>query len=658
MRYFRKILIANRGEIALRVMRTCRAMGIASVAVYSDADADSPHVRYADEAVLVGPPPTKESYLRIDRIIESALRTGAEAIHPGYGFLAENADFAVACNDAGITFIGPPSEAIRQMGLKSAARKIMADAGVPVVPGYDGADQELETLRRAALDIGLPVLIKASAGGGGKGMRVVRETAEIESAIESARREAEKSFGDGALLIEKFIARARHVEFQIFGDHQGNLVHLFERDCSIQRRHQKIIEESPSPALTAELRRSMGEAAVAAGRAIGYANAGTVEFILSPAGEFYFIEVNTRLQVEHPVTEMITGLDLVRLQIEVAEGKPLPFAQEDIEASGHAIEARLYAEDPDNDFLPATGKIERWSAPSSINGLRIDDGVEEGSEVGIYYDPLLAKLIAHGADREEALRKLVYGLRRLSVQGVRTNRDFLIRLLEHEDFRAGESHTEFIAERLDQLTGQSDSKNARVAAVAAAIYLQKSRQSANEILSRIPANYRNSPYRDPSVKLRIGTEVFEVSYRQVEDETYEVACGDLQSQVRVLSFDAGSIRLSIDGLQRLFEVSEAGERLFVHSTMGSCEAVRVPRYPYALAALDEESASAQMPGQVLKILVSEGQEVSAGDALVVLEAMKMEQTVKASTDGIVEKIMVKEGDVVGPGEILIHIAAR
>ena len=380
-RSFRKILIANRGEIALRVMRSCHAMGIETVAVYSDADADSPHVRFAGESVHLGAATAQESYLRIEKIVEAARRTGAEAIHPGYGFLSENAEFAESCAAAGVVFIGPPPAAIRAMGLKSSARMLAAEAGAPVVPGYDGEDQSSETLRARTLKIGFPVLIKASAGGGGKGMRVVRAESEVDAAIEAARREAEKAFGDGSLLLEKYVEGARHVEVQILGDARGNLVHLFERDCSLQRRHQKVVEECPSPAVNEELRRKVGEAAVAIGRAIGYTNAGTVEFILAPSGEFYFIEVNTRLQVEHPVTEMVTGLDLVRLQIEIAEGRPLPFAQSDLKAEGYAIEARLYAEDPANDFLPSTGKILDLHLPA-IEGVRVNSGDRERDGCG------------------------------------------------------------------------------------------------------------------------------------------------------------------------------------------------------------------------------------------------------------------------------------
>ncbi len=415
MTVFRKILIANRGEIALRVMRTCRAMGIATVGVYSDADANAPHVRFADEAVWLGAAPVKDSYLNADKILDAAKRAGADAIHPGYGFLSENAEFADACAAAGIVFIGPRPDAIRKMGLKSPARKLAAAAGCPVVPGYDGEAQDDETLRSEILKISFPVLIKASAGGGGKGMRVIRSEHEIGDAIEAARREAEKAFGNGALLLEKFIESARHVEVQILGDTHGNLVHLFERDCSLQRRHQKVIEESPSPAVNDELRQQMGEAAVKVGRAIKYSNAGTVEFILTPENEFYFIEVNTRLQVEHPVTEAITGLDLVKLQIEIAEGQPLPFSQTDLKPRGHAIEARLYAEDPENSFLPATGTLHDWRLPEHVEGVRIDAGVETGDEIGIYYDPMLAKLIAYAPDRPTAIRKLSYALRQLSL---------------------------------------------------------------------------------------------------------------------------------------------------------------------------------------------------------------------------------------------------
>ncbi len=654
-RSFRKILVANRGEIALRVMRACRAMGIETVAVYSDADADSPHVRFADEAVHLGAAPAKESYLRIEKSIEAAKRAGADAIHPGYGFLSENAGFAEGCAAAGVVFIGPQPSAIRAMGLKSAARRLAAEAGAPVVPGYDGEDQSVETLRAQMVKIGFPVLIKASAGGGGKGMRVARVESEIDETIESARREAEKAFGDGSLLLEKFIEQARHIEIQILGDARGNLVHLFERDCSLQRRHQKIVEESPSPAVNDELRRRMGDAAIKIGRAIGYTNAGTVEFILAPSGEFYFIEVNTRLQVEHPVTEMITGLDLVRLQIEIAEGKPLPFAQDDLKTTGHSIEARLYAEDPKNNFLPSTGRIHDWLLPDSIEGLRIDAGVEAGMEVGIHYDPMLAKLITRGKTRDEAIRKLIYALRQSSIQGLRTNREFLIRLLDHQDFREGRAHTGFIAERLDELIAGDDERLNRESLIAAALYLQKQWQASNGLLAELPPSYRNNPYRDPSIKLEIGEDDVEVSWRQARDGVFEMSVFDSTVAAQVLCFAPGVIRIAIDGIQRSFRITENGAELYVHSTLGSSIVRRSPRHPIHQAASDQGSANSPMPGQVLKILVEAGQRVSAGDPLIILEAMKMEHTMRAAVDGVVESILVSDGEVVGPGQLLVRI---
>ena len=658
MKHFQKMVIANRGEIALRVMRTCRAVGISTVAVYSEADEGSPHARFADEAVYIGPAPSKDSYLNIQKIIESAQRTGAEAIHPGYGFLSENSEFAEACETACITFIGPTAEAIRRMGLKSTARGLMVEAGIPVVPGYHGENQSLDALRKNAEAIGMPALIKASAGGGGKGMRVVREASQLQGAIESARREAEKAFGDGTLLLEKYIDRARHVEVQILGDNHGNLIHLFERECSIQRRHQKIIEESPSPAVSEDLRRRICEAAVAAGRVIGYTNAGTVEFILAPSGEFYFIEVNTRLQVEHPVTEMITGLDMVKLQIEIAEGKPLSLAQQEIKQSGHAIEARLYAEDANNDFLPATGTLHDWDAPVSIDGLRIDTGVERGTEVGIHYDPMLAKLIAHAADRETARRKLVYGLRNLFAPGVRTNREFLISTLEHPEFSSGSYRTSFVDEHLDELIPQEDQDESLIAAGVVSLYLRKLQQTEASILPQVPANYRNNPFRDPSVKLQVGSWSLDLSWRQIGDATFAISCGDWQANVQLVSFEPGSIRVSIDGVQRMFRIAEAGDQFFVQSYLSSRVVVRLPRYPQTHAASEHESAFAPMPGQVLKILVEVGQHVSAGDALVILEAMKMEQTLRSTADGVVEAVLVKQGDVVAPGDRLVEIAAE
>ncbi|MGH9755311.1 MAG: biotin/lipoyl-containing protein, partial [Blastocatellia bacterium] len=596
----------------------------------------------------------------------------------------------------GIVFIGPSPAAIRAMGLKSPARKLAAEAGAPVVPGYDGEDQSVETLRARIIKIGFPVLIKASAGGGGKGMRVVRAENEIDEAIEAARREAEKAFGDGALLLEKYIEGARHVEIQILGDAHGNLVHLFERDCSLQRRHQKIVEESPSPAVNDELRRRMGDTAVNIGRAIDYTNAGTVEFILAPSGEFYFIEVNTRLQVEHPVTEMITrlnwygtgsgsdlapreesapeepgryrslyrtgacsnvacsDLDLVGLQIEIAEGRALPFSQADLKTEGHAIEARLYAEDPANDFLPEAARILDLHLPA-LEGLRIDSGIESGMEVGIHYDPMLAKLIARGENRDAAIRKLLHALRQSSIQGLRTNRDFLIRLLDHTDFRQGRAHTGFIAEHLAELTADDNPRLNRDSLVAAALYLQNQWRASNELLAELPPGYRNNSYRDPSIRFRIGDEDVEVSWSQIGAGACRARVFDSTVVAQVLSCSPGSIRIEIDGVQRAFKITEAGDELYVHSSLGSRVIKRPTRHPLRQAASEEGSANSPMPGKVLKILVETGQKISSGDPLIILEAMKMEHTMRAVVNGVVESILVSNGEVVGPGQLLVQI---
>jgi acetyl-CoA carboxylase biotin carboxylase subunit len=665
IRSFRKILVANRGEIALRVMRACRAMGIQTVAVYSDADADAPHARFADESVWLGAAPAAESYLRVEKILEAAARTGADAIHPGYGFLSENAEFAERCSAAGVIFIGPPPTAIRAMGLKSSGRKLAAEAGLPIVPGYDGDDQRDETLRAKMKEIGFPALIKASAGGGGKGMRVVRSEDEIEEALGSARREAEKAFGDGALLLEKYVEGARHVEIQILGDARGALVHLFERDCSCQRRHQKIIEESPSPAIDAELREKMGAAAVRLGRALGYVNAGTVEFIVpgsaASPGEFYFIEVNTRLQVEHPVTEMVTGLDMVKLQIEIAEGRPLPFTQADLKADGHAIEARLYAENPANDFLPSAGKIVDLRLPEPEHGLRVDAGIERGMEVGIHYDPMLAKLIAHAETREAAIRKLAYALRRTSVAGPKTNREFLIRLLDHPEFGQGRAGTEFIAGRLPELIADEDRRLDRDSLIAATLYLQLQWRASDGMPAELPPGYRNNPYRDPSIQFQIGADRVEASWRHTGVDAgrdiYEVTVFDSTATAQVLFWDPQGVRIVIDGMQRSFQVVESGGVIYVHSSLGARALERLPRHPIHRSAQELGSANSPMPGQVLKILIEVGQKVSAGDPLIVLEAMKMEHTMRAAVDGVVEEVLVRQGEVIAPGQLLARVTS-
>ena len=621
----RTLLIANRGEIAVRIANTCRAMGISPVVVFSDIDSDSPHARAGDQAVAIGP-----SYLNIDRVIEAARKVNADAIHPGYGFLAENADFAEASQRAGIVFIGPSPNVIRRMGLKTGGREIAASTGVPVVPAYDPASR----------DILFPVLVKASAGGGGRGMRIVRQLSDLAGALKSARSEAERAFGDGALLIERYIEDARHIEFQIFGDSHGNLIHLFERDCSVQRRHQKIIEETPSPALDDDLRRRMGEAAVAIGRAMGYTNAGTIEFLLAPSGEFYFIEVNTRIQVEHPVTELVTGLDLVRLQIDIAEGKQVPKNPRSI---GHAIEARLYAEDPANKFLPSTGTIHRWRPPENV---RVDTAVRDGVEIGVHYDPLLAKIISYGMDRDTALRKLVYALRSTCVLGVTTNRQYLIQILQSAEFQEGRAHTAF----LPVPRVQDDD----VAIAAAVLYVDGSR--------KIPfQSYRNNPYRDPLIKLRVRNEETTVHWKHLADDLYEVRRGARTLACRVhtrVNASPAQISIEIEGVSQAYEIAESGDHLFVHSSDGDATIQRLPRHPRSASAKQHETANSPMPGQVLRILVSVGQQVKTGDSLVVLEAMKMEQTIRTTINGRVQSVLVKTGQVVAPGQMLVEIGAE
>ena len=623
----RWVLIANRGEIAVRIMRTCRAMGIETVAVYSDFDRDAVHIRLADQAVPIGGSAPRDSYLNIGAILDAAGRTNVDAIHPGYGFLAENADFAAACEQAGIIFIGPRSNVIRVMGSKTEGRKLAQEAGVPVAASPAGEDVS---------QIGFPVLIKAAAGGGGRGMRIVRSAHELQPALHAARGEAERAFGDGSLLVEKYIEGARHVEIQILGDHHGNVIHLFERDCSAQRRHQKIIEETPSPALTPEIRKRMADAAVALGRKMGYTSAGTMEFLLGPSGDFYFIEANTRIQVEHPVTEMTTGLDLVRVQIEIAQGRPVP--AQPVAQHGHAIEARLYAEDPGHNFVPATGKLHVWDLPEHIEGVRIDSGVEQGTEVGVYYDPLLAKVIAHAADRQSAINKLIYALRHIAAQGVTTNREFLLNLLESEDFRAGKIHT---ATDLSAYHGeQADPALDGIFGGVLRAYIEQREHAERRILPSIPLRYRNNPY--PAAAMKLETAGREL--RAGKDEKFSV-----------LSVREGGIDALIDGVRHHFEVRQHGDHYYVRSSLGQRTIKRLSRFPQAAASGHHQAANSPMPGQVLRIVVAPGQQVKIGDPLVVLEAMKMEQTVKAAIDGVVGAILVKPGEVVAPGQTLVEI---
>jgi propionyl-CoA carboxylase alpha chain len=623
MKTFKKILIANRGEIAVRIMRTCREMGIASVAVYSEFDRDALHVRLADQAVPIGGAAAKESYLSIEKVIAAARLTGAQAIHPGYGFLAENAAFASACEDAGIVFIGPRADVIRALGSKSEARKLAQEAGVPVVA--TPAENEF------------PRLIKAALGGGGRGMRIVRNAAEFKEAFAAARSEAERAFGDGALLVERYIEGARHVEVQIFGDHHGDVMHLYERDCSVQRRHQKIVEESPSPAVTPEIQSRMTDAAMALARKIGYTNAGTVEFLLAPSGDFYFIEVNTRIQVEHPVTEMVTGLDLIRLQIEIAQGGKLPAAQP--EQSGHAIEARLYAEDPANEFLPSTGTLHVWQPPGSVQGLRIDSGVEEGSEIGVYYDPLLAKVITHAEDRESAIRRLTHALRSFAAQGVQTNREFLIAMLESDEFRGGRAHTGFQL----PVSAKADEELDRIFSSVTRAYIERTEHARRSILPSIPLRFRNNPTPAPAMKFTVGKEDYQ------SDEK--------PSAIEIVSVGERHVDALVKGVCYRFDIRQHGADYYVRSSLGQQRVTRLPRFPEKTAGGQHQSANSPMPGQVLRILVTEGQQVKPGDGLIVLEAMKMEQTIKATIQGVVRAVLVKSAEVVAPGQMLVEIEA-
>jgi propionyl-CoA carboxylase alpha chain len=622
MKRFSKILIANRGEIAVRIMRTCREMSMATVAVYSDFDRDALQVRLADQAVPIGGAQAKESYLNIEKIIAAAKLSGAEAIHPGYGFLAENAQFAMACEKSGIVFIGPRADVIRALGSKAEARKLAQEAGVPVVP--TPAHDEF------------PKLIKASLGGGGRGMRIVRNAAEFKEALAAAKGEAERAFRDGTLLIEKYIEGARHVEVQIFGDHYGDVMHLFERDCSVQRRHQKIIEESPSPAVTPEIRSRMTDAAMALARKVGYTNAGTVEFLLAPSGDFYFIEVNTRIQVEHPVTEMVTGLDLIRLQIEIAQGGKLPEAPQQ---TGHAIEARLYAENPANNFLPSTGTLHVWRLPETSAGLRIDSGVEEGSEIGVYYDPLLAKVIADANDRESAIRKLTHALRNFAAQGVQTNRGFLIAVLESKEFKGGKAHTGFQL----PVASAADEEQDRVFCSVTRVYIERTEHARRTILPKIPPRFRNNPTPALAMKFAIGEREYQV--------------GNARGTIDILSVGENHVNALVKGVRYRFDICQRGDDYYVRSSLGQQRVTRLPRFPETTAGGQHQSANSPMPGQVLRILVAEGQPVKPGDGLIVLEAMKMEQTIKATIQGVVRAVLVKPAEVVAPGQMLVEIEA-
>ena len=642
----RKLLIANRGEIALRVMRTARAMGIATVAVYSDADADAPHVRAADEAVRIGPAPARESYLLSANILNAARITGADAIHPGYGFLSENAEFADAVVEAGLVFVGPPGAVIRALGGKRAAKQLAQQHGVPVVPGLDVAPGEDPSLAARAREVGYPLLVKASAGGGGKGMRVVRAPGELAEAIERARGEALSSFGDPTLLLERYVEKPRHIEIQILGDMHGQVVHLYERECSIQRRHQKIVEEAPSVALDPMRREAMGQAAVVLARAVGYVGAGTVEFITDPEGNFYFLEVNTRLQVEHPVTEAVTGLDLVREQIRIARGEPLGYTAAP-PARGWAIEVRLCAEDADRDFLPTTGTLHAVEIPDTV---RADLGVVAGSEIGIHYDSMLGKVIAHASTRTEAAQVLARALAGSWIPGVVTNRELLVRILSHPAFLAGELHTHFLDQHAGELAApQPGLDRLRVAAIAATLHAIERRRAPDALAA---PGWRNVRSADQAVTYSHGEAELQLGYHPTATG-FAFAIGGKTTPISQVSLVGDELAFTEYGNhRRRARVIATPTRTHVLADGALTTLIEAPRFPDHAAELIEGGLVAPMPGKVIKVLVAIDQAVEAGAALVVLEAMKMEHTVRASAAGTVRELHVAVGDQVDTGRLL------
>ena len=652
MRRIAKLLIANRGEIARRIMRTARGMGIATVAVYADPDRRAPFVREADEAVGLGGATAGETYLDILKLVEAATRTGAGAVHPGYGFLSENAAFARAVQAAGLTWVGPTPATIAAMGDKLAAKRLMAAAGVPTLPGVAVAGLAPADLAREAKRLGYPLLVKAAAGGGGKGMRVVGSERELADAVAGARREAAGAFGDDTLFLEPCLERCRHVEVQILGDADGHLLHAFERECSIQRRHQKLVEESPAPGLAGEVRERMCAAAVAAGRALGYVSAGTVEFIVDGQGRFYFLEVNTRLQVEHPVTEALTGLDLVREQLRVAQGECLGLEQHDIRRSGHAIEVRLYAEDPASDFLPATGQLVVWE-PAADPPARLDSGVESGSEVSTQFDPLLAKVIVHAPTRDEAAARLARVLERLRVHGVTTNRDFLVSVLRHEAFLAGDTTTDFIARHHPARRREPGEAELRLAAVAAALAGQAARRAAAPVLATVPSGWRNNPSAMQATRYQCGEIELAVGYRRERDGSFACRVGSWTGPARLHAVEGPWLDLELEGVRRRVAVTIAGARHWVQTPAGEVLLAEVERFPGHEREEVTGGCVAPMPGRVIEVTVAAGDRVTAGQKLLVLESMKMEHQILAAADGLVAEVRVTVGAQVDRDEVLL-----
>ena len=647
---FFKILIANRGEVALRIMRTARRLGYGVVAVYSDADRDALHVREADSAVRIGEALPAQSYLRIDAIIAAAKASGASAVHPGYGFLAENEAFAQACRDAGLVFIGPSPEAIRAMGNKAGAKDIMQKAGVPCVPGYQGKDQSDAVMLAEARKIGFPVMIKAVAGGGGRGMRLVADAAAFPDALRSARSEAQGAFGNGGVILERAILNPRHIEIQVFGDRYGNAIHLGERDCSVQRRHQKLIEEAPSPAVNRKLRARMGEVAVAAVRQLRYEGAGTLEFLLDQSGQFYFMEMNTRLQVEHPVTEAITGLDLVELQLRVASGVPLGLVQEEIKFAGHAIEVRLCSEDAGHDFMPQSGQMALWQMP---DGVRVEHALQSGSEIPPFYDSMIAKIISHGADRNEARGRLICGLEQTAAFGVTTNQGFLISCLRHPVFASGEATTAFIGHHRAELLAPQGDGNADAALAALLLYVTNPHappwRAGRSLAATFPLTMR----------IDLGHGVQEVDIVRGRDGGYVAGVDDREHRFEIDGLDADTIRFRTDGIMESIKFLRDGDRLYVLH-----RGVTIAARDLTLAAPVSAAASggdgkvrAAMNGRVVALLVKAGEQVAAGQPVMTLEAMKMEHVHTAGVAGTVSSIDVAEGEQVTTGRIVVEIEA-
>jgi propionyl-CoA carboxylase alpha chain len=648
-----KLLIANRGEIAARIIRSAHALGLATVAVYSDPDADAPYVTLADEAVRLPGAAPADTYLRGDLVIAAAAATGADAIHPGYGFLSENAAFARSCAGAGLIFVGPAPETIEAMGDKIAAKTAMAEAGLPTLPSVTVTDHT--DLDAAGAEVGFPLLVKAAFGGGGRGMRLVAGPAELAEAVSSARSEAASAFGDGTVFLERFVTDPRHVEVQILGDAFGDVVHLFERECSIQRRYQKIVEECPSPAVDDDLRDALTAAAVAAGWAMGYTGAGTVEFVLDREGNFYFLEMNTRLQVEHPVTEEVAGLDLVELQLRIAEGEPLPLSARQARISGHAIEVRLYAEDVPAGFVPATGTLHRFTF-GEAPGIRVDTGFRDGSVVSPHYDAMLAKVIAHGPTRADAARRLARALGRAGIHGVTTNRDLLVAILREPEFLAGGTDTGYLARHEPTALTAASAKPAAGHALAAALARQARHRAEAPVLGTLPSGWRSVFSAPQRVGYTSAGGPREVTYR-IRGARVDAEVDGVPLQVLVRSATPDRVDMEIDGIRRVYRVHQVGADTYVDASDGSTTLSEIPRFGDPEKLAPAGSLLAPMPGLVLRVLAEPGTVVTAGQPLLVLEAMKMEQTVSAPADGVVAELRAKAGEQVSTGQVLAVLEA-